>query len=54
MPALSTLNPWRFPYDVKRSMGTNVIGSNWNGRMCCAVMRVARRVGGTGDSERNG
>lgn len=26
------------------------MGTNWNGRMCCAVMRVARSVGGTGDS----
>lgn len=30
------------------------MGSSWNGRMCCAVMSVARSVGGRGFSVGSG
>lgn len=28
----------------------NIMGRGWKGRICCAVMRVARVIGGRGDS----
>ena len=35
---------------VKRKMGGKIMGSGWKGLRCCAVVRVARRVGGMEDS----
>lgn len=35
---------------LKRRIGGKIIGRGWNGRACRAVMSVARRVGGRGDS----
>jgi len=50
IPAESTGNPLTLRYDAKSSTGGNSMGSFWRGRRCCAVMRVARRVGGRDDS----
>lgn len=35
---------------LKRRTGGKSMGRGWKGRACSAVMRVARRVGGRGDS----
>lgn len=35
---------------MKTRTGTKLMGRSWNGRMCCAVMRVAKSVGGSGFS----
>lgn len=35
---------------LKSKTGGKSIGRGWKGRACRAVMRVARRVGGSGDS----
>lgn len=37
---------------LKSSSGGKSIGTSWNGRACCAKMRVARSEGGTEDSIR--
>ena len=37
-------------YVLKSNNGGKIKGRNWGGRRACAVIRVARTVGGTGDS----
>ena len=37
-------------YVLKSSNGGKISGRNWGGRRACAVIRVARTVGGTEDS----
>lgn len=49
-PAESVTKEFRFKYVLKRRTGGKSIGSFWNGRACKAVRRVARMVGGRGDS----
>ena len=46
IPAASMTNPLMFIQLVKRKTGGNSIGRGWKGRKCCAVVRVARTVGG--------
>lgn len=50
MPAESVGKPLTLRYEEKSSIGGKSMGSFWRGRMCWAVIKVARRVGGTEDS----
>lgn len=50
-PAESVGKPLTFKYEEKRRTGGKSMGRAWKGRKCCAVISVARAVGGTEDSE---
>lgn len=50
IPAASVLKPLIFKYEERSRTGGNSIGRAWKGLKCCAVTRVARRVGGNEDS----
>lgn len=50
MPAESMTKELRFRYVLKRRIGGKSMGRAWKGRRCRLVMRVARIVGGSGDS----
>jgi hypothetical protein len=50
IPAASTTSELRLRYELKSRTGGNSMGSGWNGLACRAVIRVARMVGGKGDS----
>jgi len=49
-PAESTVNSERLRYVLKSKMGGKTIGSFWKGRAWIADIRVARSIGGSGDS----
>ena len=49
-PAASILNEDRLRYVLKSRTGGKTMGSVRKGRKCNAVMNVARRVGGKGDT----
>lgn len=50
MPAESMTSELRLVYELKRRRGGKSISIGWNGLAWRAVIRVARMVGGRGDS----